>query len=549
MADYAHEQTDKIIEKMEKQVAKEYKQAEKELTKKIKDYLKKFEEKDKAKQKQLADGQITQEEYNNWKIGQIATGDRWKAMRDTLAEEITKANDIAKSTINGHMEDVYSLNHNYATYQAEKDAMIDTSYTLYNRRSTEELFKNKKSLLPAPKEGTQAWYAAHNKDLRWNQQKINSSLIQGILQGDSIPQIAKRLREVVGMNSRSAMRNARTMTTSIENKGRDDAYSDLREKGIELETVWVATLDDRTRHSHRLLHGEIRNEETGVYSNGLRYPADPMGEPEEVYNCRCSETSYVKGFPVDIPRWSPKMGDMTYEEWLGEHEEQEPVSVKDSYVKDPMLNEIEEKLSAWGIDKLETHEYEEIPPQEEIINKIGGGDLTKGSCMSLAWTYAGNKGGIDVTDFRGGKCCTFFSQNINIDKILRIADIKSTKITGGNDIKCATELLKSIAKDDKKEYILITGKHASVVRRNEGVLQYLELQSATNNGFRDFTENTLRNRFGCQRSHSIYGSKVEMPNWLVDLESLTQSEDFKNILPYLNTNEGEQRKGSAGYAK
>lgn len=343
MADYAHEQTDKIIEKMEKQVAKEYKQAEKELTKKIKDYLKKFEEKDKAKQKQLADGQITQEEYNNWKIGQIATGDRWKAMRDTLAEEITKANDIAKSTINGHMEDVYSLNHNYATYQVEKDAMIDTSYTLYNRRSTEELFKNKKSLLPAPKEGTQAWYAAHNKDLRWNQQKINSSMIQGILQGDSIPQIAKRLREVVGMNSRSAMRNARTMTTSIENKGRDDAYSELREKGIELETVWIATLDDRTRHSHRLLHGEIRDEKTGKYSNGLRYPADPMGEPEEVYNCRCAETSYVKGFPVDIPKWSPKMGDMTYEEWLGEHEEKEAVSIEEAKITS--VSEAKEYLS------------------------------------------------------------------------------------------------------------------------------------------------------------------------------------------------------------
>lgn len=326
MADYAHDQTDKIIEKMEKQVAKEYKNAEKELTEKIKDYLKKFEEKDKAKQKQLADGQITQAEYNNWKIGQIATGERWKAMRDTLAEEITKANDIAKSTINGHMEEVYSLNHNYATYQVEKDSMIDTSYTLYNKRSTEELFKNKKSLLPAPKEGTKAWQAAHDKDLRWNQQKINSSMIQGILQGDSIPQIAKRLREVVGMNSRSAVRNARTMTTSIENKGRDDAYSELREKGIELETVWVATLDDRTRHSHRLLHGEIRDEKTGKYSNGLRYPADPMGEPEEVYNCRCSETSYVKGFPIDIPKWSPKMGDMTFEEWLGEHEEKEAVS-------------------------------------------------------------------------------------------------------------------------------------------------------------------------------------------------------------------------------
>ena len=40
-----------------------------------------------------------------------------------------------------------------------------------------------------------------------------------------------------------------------------------------------------------------------------------------MYNCRCSEIATVKGFPIDIPKYSPKMGDMTYEEWLGEHTE------------------------------------------------------------------------------------------------------------------------------------------------------------------------------------------------------------------------------------
>lgn len=326
--DFGHEETDRILGRMEKKISKEYKQAEKELTKKLEDYLKKFEAKDKVKRQQLAEGVITQDEYNRWRIGQVATGERWKAMRDTIAEEITKTNDIAKSTINGHAEEVYSLNHNYAVYQAEKDAMIDTSYTLYNRRATEELFKNKKSLLPAPKEGSKAWKAAHDKDLRWNQQKINSSLIQGLLQGDSIPQIAKRLRDVVGMNKVSAVRNARTMTTGVENRARDDAVNDLRKKGIELDSVWIATLDNRTRHSHRLLHGEIKNLETGEYSNGCRFPGDPLGDPEEVYNCRCSQRSNVRGFPIDIPKWSPKMGDMTFEEWLGEHEKSAPKSVK-----------------------------------------------------------------------------------------------------------------------------------------------------------------------------------------------------------------------------
>lgn len=328
MSDKAHEETDKILEKMEKKVAREYKKASKEVGQKLKKYLDGFKKRDAEMQKKLDAGEITQDAYNQWRMNQLATGDRWQAMRDTLAEDMVNANKIAKQVINGNMADVYSMNRNYAVYQVEKDAMIDTSFTLYNRKATEMLFKNDSSLLPMPREGSRAWQAMMNKDLRWNQQKINSSLIQGILQGESNEDIADRLIHVVGMNYTSAIRNARTMTTSVESRGRNDAYDELKEKGVELETVWVATLDDRTRHSHRQLHGEIKNEKTGKFSNGLRYPADPAGDPEEVYNCRCAEMSYVKGFPIDIPKWSPKMGDMTFEEWLGEHEESAPVEVK-----------------------------------------------------------------------------------------------------------------------------------------------------------------------------------------------------------------------------
>lgn len=339
MSDKAHEETDKILEKMEKKVAREYKKASKEVGQKLKKYLDGFKKRDAEMQKKLDAGEITQDAYNKWRMNQLATGDRWQAMRDTLAEDMVNANKIAKQVINGNMADVYSMNRNYAVYQVEKDAMIDTSFTLYNRKATEMLFKNDSSLLPMPREGSRAWQAMMDKDLRWNQQKINSSLIQGILQGESNDDIADRLIHVVGMNYTSAIRNARTMTTSVESRGRNDAYDELKEKGVELETVWVATLDDRTRHSHRQLHGEIKDEKTGKFSNGLRYPADPAGDPEEVYNCRCAEMSYVKGFPIDIPKRSAKWDDdMTFEKWLGEHEET-PVSKAPSYLFGDMVSQ------------------------------------------------------------------------------------------------------------------------------------------------------------------------------------------------------------------
>jgi len=105
--------------------------------------------------------------------------------------------------------------------------------------------------------------------------------------------------------------------------------------GIELEKMWIAVLDNRTRHSHRQLDGvHVPLDET--FPNECRYPGDPAGPPEEVYNCRCSIVANIKGFEFDASdlsqRYHEKLGDMTYEEWKNEHAltpEQEQAWIRD----------------------------------------------------------------------------------------------------------------------------------------------------------------------------------------------------------------------------
>ena len=81
--------------------------------------------------------------------------------------------------------------------------------------------------------------------------------------------------------------------------------------GIEMQKEWMATLDSRTRHSHRRLDGETV-EYDSEFSNGCRYPGDPKGKPAEVYNCRCTMVARVKGIR-EAPGEHPKR--MTYGEW------------------------------------------------------------------------------------------------------------------------------------------------------------------------------------------------------------------------------------------
>lgn len=307
MSDIAHKETDKIIEKAEKKIHKVYSRAEKETKKKLDEYLAAFERKDEAKRLQLAQGLITQEEYAKWRTGQICIGKRWREMLDTLATDLTNADKLAMSVANGYMPEVYALNHNYATFQVEKGSLVDTSYTLYDKQTVERLVKGDPKLLPKARVDIP-------KDKRWNRRHIKDEITQGILQGEDLRKISKRLKNVTDMDNRAAIRNARTIMTGAENAGRVDSYKRAQDLGIELEQEWLATLDGRTRHSHRQLDGE-RRPVGKKFSNGCRFPGDPDGDPSEVYNCRCTLIAAVKGVDTsDAERFS-RLEDMSYDKW------------------------------------------------------------------------------------------------------------------------------------------------------------------------------------------------------------------------------------------
>ena len=185
--------------------------------------------------------------------------------------------------------------------------------------------------------------------------------------------------------------------------------------------------------------------------------------------------------------------------------------------------------------------------EEEIIQKISGGDETRGSCSSLALTYIGNKNRLNVLDFRGGESQRFFSTPQNILKMCDELNIQYKMELNYNDNLGAMNLLNKV--EEGKEYYLSTGAHATIVRKLNGQLQYLELQDKKDNGFKQFTSQTLKKRFGCKQTHTIQGMKCKARSILIDLDEFENKEDFKEILGYINTLEDKQLKGANGSAK
>lgn len=339
MPDYAHKKTDAMLDELEANVRREYARAEKEIQSKLNKYLIKFERDRDEQIKLLRDGKITRQDYNDFMTRKIGMGRRWEEMRDNLAQDMTNAGQIARSIADGYKADVYALNHNWATYQIEHDGKIDTFYQLYDRQTVERLMEKERQLMPPPGKRVKREISL-GKAQKWNNKQLQSALTQSILQGESVPDIAKRVARTVSTRGYAdSVRYARTMITGAESAGRQDAYERAESMGIELEKEWIATLDDRTRHTHRELHGERRplDEE---FSNGLMYPADPSGDDEEVYNCRCTTKAQLKGFESDTVTSSPKMGDMTFEEWQAakkpEEPEQEPQAEREPFKNDKL---------------------------------------------------------------------------------------------------------------------------------------------------------------------------------------------------------------------
>ena len=286
MADKARRLTDEKLEEMEKRLSAIYSRAEKEIQKTADEYFSKFAKQDEAKRKLLEQGKITEEEYTKWRKGKVMYGKRFTEMKEQCAKQLLNVNQTALAYVNGELPEVYAINYN--ALAGSVDGVGGYSFTLVDADTVKHLATTDKSLLP---------YKAIDpaKDIPWNMKKINAETLQGILQGESMDKIAKRLRNVQEMNKTQAIRSARTIVTGAENKGRQDSYAMAEADGIILQKEWIATNDGRTRHSHAMLDGAIVDQDK-KFDNGLMYPGDPSGRPEEVYNCRCTLVAKVNGF-------------------------------------------------------------------------------------------------------------------------------------------------------------------------------------------------------------------------------------------------------------
>lgn len=278
------------MEQMERHIKQIYSQAQSEITEEWNAYMAKGQERLgrlynaylSAPQSQKAAAlQAYKDALQNYTLK-----NQWyKEMVKETTLRLANVNQIAADYINGQIPAIYVTNFNQID-----DGLLNVGikWTIRDEYTVRNLIRD---TLP---ERT----VNYAKDMLWNSRQINSAVLQGILQGESIDKMAKRLLSIVGNNRAAAIRTARTMVTGAENRGRQDRYENYEANGVVMKKAWIATPDRRVRDWHISMDGQevdVNDVFIDGLGQGVEYPGDPGASPNTTYNCRCSMTSHIAG--------------------------------------------------------------------------------------------------------------------------------------------------------------------------------------------------------------------------------------------------------------
>ena len=451
----------------------------------------------------------------------------YKATKDLYKKEELKHSELYKEVINN------------AYYKAIYDTQIGVGYDFNFSNLDKNLIKSLMS---------EKWHGLNYSERIWNNTEIIANQIKdivggGLLSGQSIQKTARLVRERFDVGKFYSERLVRTESNYFHNQADLMAYEEME---VEYYII-IATLDNRT--------SKICQEKDGKKFKVTEALKGKNFPPFHV-NCRTTTSSYIdeeaeklliRRARNPINGKNEVIDNVSYEEWLkNKTSEQENIQITNNYMNFENTNtykKLENSVEYKKVNKLTT-----IISDDKIIEKISGGDKTSGSCVSVGIAYIGNKVGYDVTDFRGGNSQFYFSRFRNIVDSFDDIGVEYIKEKNTNDFKSVSKLLQNVIED--KEYFLITGSHASIIKKvKNSTWKYLELQSPKDNGFKELNNYILTNRFGCQKTHTIYGEKVERPSLIVDIDNFKNKSNFIKLLGYINTNAIDQQKGVDGFEK
>lgn len=386
--DWMAKKQDKELIYLEERISALYEEASHDVTEEYERFWESYQLEYDNRLAMVESGELSDDAFQNWCRHQIFRGDRYRALIRELTDVLTNADVAAMAAVNEQLP--YTLAESYDFISslgfeaADKAGITMGTFQIYNADSVREIIRQNPSLFPV---------VDLPEDEGWNRMHINNEIMQGIIQGNSMQQVARRLQSVAAMDNRAAIRNARTAMTAAENLGRSESARRLKQKGLPVKEVWSATKDSRTRNTHLLLDGTEKDDK-GYYGADilrvpLRFPADPNGEPQEIYNCRCRDNVQIAG--IDHSK-----DDELYEKFMQENypddwqalQQREAESGKAQERREALERQARLREEAQANKPAQEKTAEEPAPVAEVRRGITESEFTPANTIAEAEQYA-----------------------------------------------------------------------------------------------------------------------------------------------------------------
>lgn len=201
-----------------------------------------------------------------------------RQLRSQIEGHLSRLRSQQYTTVAGYLDDCYT------------DGFVGTMYDMHGQGVPLLMPIDQESMIRAVQldsKISKGLYTRLGEDIDLLKRKITAQVSRGISTGMSYAQVAQQLAGYTRIGFNNAVRIARTEGHRIQTTAAMDAMHGAKEKGADIVKQWDATLDDRTRESHMMVDGQIR-ELDEPFGNGLLFPGDPNGGAAEVVNCRCA---------------------------------------------------------------------------------------------------------------------------------------------------------------------------------------------------------------------------------------------------------------------
>lgn len=216
---------------------------------------------------------------------------------------------------------------------------------------------------------SESLYSSLGKDTKVLSKQIAGEISRGISNAAMYSEMARNIAGYAGISKNKAMRIARTEAHRIQCKATADAQRKAKEKGADVVKQWDASLDGKTRDTHRELDGQIRELDEPFEVAGMEaMQPGGFGIASEDCNCRCALLQRARwALGNDYTKWSPDAPVLISDDGTTQFtvlKEKDYQTFKDKYQK--AAEEVRVRSSAQKMNK-------EISDEQRIkeINKSG----------------------------------------------------------------------------------------------------------------------------------------------------------------------------------